>query len=83
MKFAFEILWTHDGSLEPLIEPEPVNLRSVEAARGLAARFASYAPVHSITIDAEDGSVFEFWSWLNGRWGKRDLFRPQGQARAH
>ena len=83
MKFAFEILWTSNGSLEPLIDPAPVNLPSVEAARELAALFASHAPVHSITIDAEDGSVFEFWSWLNGMWDKRDLFRPRGHARAN
>lgn len=76
MKFAFKILWMRDGFLEPLFEPTPVNLRSVEMARALAERFASYAPVHSITIEAEDGSVFERWSWLNDSWGQHDLFEP-------
>lgn len=76
MKFAFEVLWTRDGFLEPLFEPAPVNLRSVEAARQLAERFASFAPVHSITIEAEDGSVFERWSWANDTWGQHEPFPP-------
>ena len=76
MKFAFEILWKRNGCLEPLFEPAQVSLRSVEAARKLAERFASYVPVHSITIEAEDGSVFERWSWLNDTWGQRDPFEP-------
>ncbi|MFZ2007817.1 MAG: hypothetical protein WB697_07080 [Stellaceae bacterium] len=76
MKFAFEILWTRNGFLEPLFEPAPVNLRSVKTARALAERFASYAPVHSITIEAEDGSIFERWSWLNDAWGQHDPLEP-------
>jgi hypothetical protein len=73
MRFAFKILWMRDGSLEPLFHPRPVNLRSIETARGLAARFASYVEVHSITIEAEDGSIFERWSWSNGEWSQRNL----------
>lgn len=74
MKFAFEILWARAGFIEPLFEPAPVDLQSVEGARQLAKRFASFVPVHSITIEAEDGSVFERWSWLNDAWGQHDPF---------
>jgi hypothetical protein len=72
MRFVFEILWSRDGSLEPLFQPAPVNLGSIEAARDLALRFASYVPVHSITIEAEDCSLFERWSWSNGAWRRDD-----------
>ena len=81
MKFAFEILWTRDGITEPLFEPAPVNLQSIEAARQLAERFAAYVPVRSITIEAEDGSVFERWSWRNDTWGQHDPF-PSGEMPA-
>lgn len=81
MKFAFEILWTRDGLTEPLFEPAPVNLQSVEAARQLAERFASFVPVQAITIEAEDGSVFERWSWRNDRWGQHDPF-PSAEMQA-
>ena len=72
MKFAFEIMWVRDGSLEPLLQPAPLSLQSIEAARALAMQFASYVPVHSITIEAEDGSVVECWSWLRGTSSERD-----------
>jgi hypothetical protein len=71
MRFVFEILWSRHGSLEPLFQPAPVSLSSIEAARDLALRFASYVPVHSITIEAEDSSIFERWSWSNEAW-RRD-----------
>lgn len=76
MRFVFEILWSKDGSLEPLFQPAPVNLSSIEAARDLALRFASYVPVHSITIEAEDSSIFERWSWSNEAWRRDDPARP-------
>src|SRR5215469_5101668 len=71
MRFVFEILWSRNGLLEPLFQPAPVNLSSIEAARDLALRFAAYVPVHSITIEAEDSSIFERWSWSNDAW-RRD-----------
>jgi hypothetical protein len=69
-KFAFEIIWSRNGSLERLFEPDPVSLPSIETARELAMRFASYVPaLDSITIKAEDGSILERWSWSDGEWG--------------
>jgi hypothetical protein len=66
MKFIFKAYWMQDGRPEPLLEPPPVDLRSIENARELAERFVAYIPVHSMTIEAEDGSIFE--RWLNGSW---------------
>ena len=71
MKFAFEILWSKNGSPEPLFEPDPESLPTIETARELAVRFASYVPaLHSIAIKAEDGSIVERWSWADGDWGR-------------
>ena len=29
-------------------------------------------PAHSISIDAEDGSLSERWFWLDGEWRRMD-----------
>jgi hypothetical protein len=62
MKFAFKIFWPKNGHLEPLLEPLPTDLPSIEVAQKLAKHFAAYAPVSWITIEAEDGSISELWS---------------------
>jgi hypothetical protein len=81
MRFAFKILWMRNGLVEPLFMPDPVNLRSIDTARELAMRFAAYVPaLHSITIEAEDGSIFERWSWSDGEWGQ--LPRRSAAAKA-
>jgi hypothetical protein len=61
MKFAFKIFWTKNGRLELLLEPSPLDLRSIDTAHRLAKNFAAYAPVSLITIEAEDGSISELW----------------------
>jgi hypothetical protein len=82
MKFAFEILWARNGSVEPLIDPAPVSFRSIETARDAAARFASHVPVYSITIAAEDGSLSERWSWSNGVWERQMICAAPPSATA-
>ena len=87
MEFVFKIFWAGNGSLEPLLEPAPVCLSSIERARDLAKNFAAYAPVHSITIETQDGSIFERWCWLNETWRSDQstvpelAIRPSGKAR--
>jgi hypothetical protein len=69
-KFGFEILWVRNGLVEPLFKPDPTDLPSIETARELAMRFASYATaLHSISIEAEDASISERWSRVAGEWG--------------
>ena len=80
MTFAFKIFWLRDGALEILLEPEPLNLPSIETARKIVERFASWAPVHSVTIEADDGFIFEHWCCLNGTWSRHDFTRPEDMA---
>jgi hypothetical protein len=64
MKFVFKIFQTKNGRLELLLEPSPLDLPSIDAAHKLATHFASYVPVHLITlitIETEDGSISELW----------------------
>jgi hypothetical protein len=61
MKFAFKIFWTKNGRLELLLEPSPLDLRSIDTARRLAKHFAAHAAVNLITIEAEGGSISELW----------------------
>ena len=62
MRFVFKIFQAKNGHLELFLEPSPVDLPSTDAARRLAKHYASYVPVHLITIETEDGSISEFWS---------------------
>jgi len=61
MMFTFKVFQIKNGRLELLLEPSPLDLPSADAARRLARHFASYAPVHLITIESEDGSISGFW----------------------
>jgi hypothetical protein len=64
MRFTFKIYQMKNGSLEPLLEPSPLDLPSMDAAYELAKHFASYVPAHLttlITIESEDGSISELW----------------------
>jgi hypothetical protein len=61
MRFAFKIFWAKNGRLELLLEPSPLDLRSIDIAHKLAKHFSAYLPVNCITIEAEDGSVSELW----------------------
>lgn len=61
MKFVFRTFWAKNGRLELLLEPSPLDLRSIDTAHKLAKTFAAYAPVNLITIEAEDGSISELW----------------------
>jgi hypothetical protein len=64
MRFVFKIFQTKNGRLELLLEPPALDLPSIVAARRLAQHFASYVPVHLITlvtIESEDGSISELW----------------------
>jgi hypothetical protein len=61
MRFTFKIFQTKGGRLELFLEPSPLDLPSTDAARRLAKHFASYVPVHLITIEAEDSSICELW----------------------
>ena len=61
MKFAFKIFWMKNGRLELLLEPSPLDLRSIDTAHRLAKHFASHTPVSLVTIETEDGSISELW----------------------
>ena len=61
MTFVFKIFQAKNGRLELLLEPSPLNLPSIDATRRLAKHFAAYVPVHLITIETEDDSIFELW----------------------
>jgi len=61
MTFAFKIFWTKNSRLELLLEPAPLDLRSIDAARRLAKHFAAFAPVRLITIKPEGGPISELW----------------------
>ena len=67
MGFVFEILQPKNGRLELFLEP------STEAAHKLAKHFASYVPVHLITIETKDGSIFRALVWRHP--GYRDSRR--------
>lgn len=71
MKFAFDIFWIKNGSVERLLAAT-ASFRSIETARMAAKNFASHFPVHSIDIEAEDGSVLERWFWSNADWTQQD-----------
>jgi hypothetical protein len=64
--FTFKIFRTKNGHLELLLEPSPLDLRSIDTAHRLAKHFASYLPVSLITIETEDGSLSELW-FTDGR----------------
>lgn len=61
MRFVFKIFQTKNGCLELFLEPSPLDLPSTNAACRLARHYASYVPVHLITIETEDGSISELW----------------------
>ena len=61
MRFTFKIFQNNDGRLELLLEPSPIDLPSTDAARRVAKEFASYVPVHLITMEAQDGSMSQLW----------------------
>jgi hypothetical protein len=61
MMFSFKVFQIKNGRLELFLEPSPLNLPSTDATRGLARHFASYVPVHLITIEAENGPISELW----------------------
>jgi hypothetical protein len=61
MKFVFKIFQTKNGRLELLLEPSPLDLPSIAAAHKQAKHFATYVPVHLISIETEDGSISELW----------------------
>ena len=61
MRFTFKIFQIQNGRLEVLLEPPPLDLPSIDAAHRLAQQYASYVPVHLVTIEAEHGSIFELW----------------------
>lgn len=67
MGFVFEILQPKNGRLELFLEP------STEAAHKLAKHFVSYVPVHLITIETKDGSIFRALVWRHP--GYRDSRR--------
>jgi len=61
MRFVFKIFQIRNGRLGLFLEPHPLDLASTSAARRLAKHYASYVPVHLMTIEAEDGSIAELW----------------------
>ncbi len=71
MEFVITISWTRNGSVEPLLSTT-ANFRSIDMARAAAKYFASHVPVHSITIEAENGAIFERWCWSDGEWKQQE-----------
>ena len=77
MKFAVKIFWMQNGRLKLLLEPEALDVPSVENAREIAEGFAALAPAHSISIESEDGLISERWFWLNGEWTRHERDRSE------
>jgi len=79
VKFAFKIFRTVNGTPELLLEPAPINLPSVEAARALVEQFVSDFPFPvSITGEAENGFV---GSWQDGEWTSTIIARNPVRSR--
>jgi hypothetical protein len=74
MKFIFKTFWEHPTKgLEPLLLPLTLDFPSLERARSSFDKVVRHPniPVHSVTLESEDGSVSERWFQIDGKWMRK------------
>jgi hypothetical protein len=78
---AYTLQWYWEGERDQQIAPflRPLTLElSIEMMRDKAIQIAEhpqFAPIHSFTITASDGSTSERWFRVDGEWRRRDAQR--------
>jgi hypothetical protein len=75
MKFTLQMFWSNlQGDIEPLHTPLALDFSSVDEARRIFGQVTNHPniPVHSLTLESEDGTTSERWFKIDGAWRRKD-----------
>lgn len=74
MKYTLQMYWAHPkGEIEPFLKPLSLDFPSADAARGVFSQILDNPkiPVHSLTLESEDGQLSERWFHICGEWRRK------------